>query len=386
MAITKNITDIISIQNSCKDIVQELYTYESRANDVIRNNYKNAKIDDAIRFDIIEYDNYDDELTLSSDTEDYYKTRLGQQDETNISFISDKLEKLKTLLKTYNLRKRNNENTEKNIKQIYKLLNQIPSLLRYNLQAIASNSIFAFKNEPNFDIKMINLNISQDEITQLTDASNKVDLFIKEQKVFFKSINNKKINSAILKLQKNSFNLESAFRKLFEDIKNFINQSIKDGEFIKKLKKLQELKIDGELYDKTNIEELVNIKPSVNSSVKEKKLLRDDRLFDFIENIQDIISLRKLNIINTKEDAIIDYDIDKKTTLKRIIYNYPKLNKEFLAQDNDLITFLQSRNIEKIRLLGVFVRMIKNFASNYNMENDNFIQVENRIYKVVLAK
>jgi len=154
MTITKNITDIISIQNSCKDIVQELYTYESRANDVIRNNYKNAKIDDAIRFDIIEYDNYDDELALSSDTEDYYKTRLGQQDETNISFISDKLEKLKTLLQTYNIRKRNNENTDKNIKQIYKLLNQIPSLLRYNLQAISSNSIFAFKNEPNFDIKI----------------------------------------------------------------------------------------------------------------------------------------------------------------------------------------------------------------------------------------
>jgi hypothetical protein len=386
MTITKNITDIISIQNSCKDIVQELYTYESRANNVIRNNYKNAKIDDAIRFDIIEYDNYDDELALSSDTEDYYKTRLGQQDETNISFISDKLEKLKTLLQTYNIRKRNNENTDKNIKQIYKLLNQIPSLLRYNLQAISSNSIFAFKNEPNFDIKMINLNICQDEITQLTDASNKVDIFIKEEKVFLKSINNKKINSAILKLQKNSFSLESAFRKLFEDIKNFINQSIKDGEFIKKLKKLQELKIDGELYDKTNIEELVNIKPSISSSVKEKKLLRDDRLFDFMENIQDIISSRKLNIINTKEDAVIDYDIDKKITLKRIIYNYPKLNKEFLSQDNDLITFLQSRSIEKIRLLGVFVRMIKNFASNYNMENNDFIQVENRIYKIVLAK
>jgi len=386
MTITKNIADIISIQNSCKYIMQELYIYESRANNVIRNNYKNAKINEAIRFDIIEYDNYDDELTLSSDTEDYYKARLGQQDETNIGFISGKLEKLKTLLQTYNIRKRNNENIDKNIKQIYKLLNQIPSLLRYNLQAISSNSIFAFKNEPNFDIKMINLNICQDEITQLTDASSKVDLFIKEQKVFFKSINNKKINSAILKLQKNSFNLESAFRRLFEDIKNFINQSIKDGEFIKKLKKLQELKIDGELYDKTNIEELVNIKPSVSLSVREKKLLRDDRLFDFIENIQDIISSRKLNIINTKKDAIIEYDIDKKNNLKKIIYNYPKLNKEFLAQDKDLITFLQSRNIEKIRLLGVFVRMIKNFASNYNMKIDNFIQIENRIYKIILAK
>jgi hypothetical protein len=192
MTTTKNITDIIAIQNSCKDIIQELYTYESRPNNIVRANYTNSKIDEAIRFDIIEYDNYDDELLLSSDTEDYYKTRLGQQDETNISFIGDKLEKLKTLLQTYNIRIKNNENCDKNIKQIYKLLNQIPSLLRYNVQVVSSNSVFAFKNEPNFDIKMIKLNVCQDEIIQLANTSDKIDFFIKEQKLFFKSIDNYK--------------------------------------------------------------------------------------------------------------------------------------------------------------------------------------------------
>ncbi len=386
MTITKNITDIISVQNSCKEIIQELYTYESRSSDTIRTNYKNAKIDDAIRFDIIEYDTYDDELTLSSDTEDYYKTRLGQQDETNISFIGDKLEKLKTLLQTYNIRRKGHENTDKNVKQIYKLINQIPSLLRYNMQAISANSVFAYKNEPNFDIKMINLNICQNEITQLNDASNKIDLFIKEQKVFFKSMDSKKINSAILKLQKNSFNLESSFRNLYEDIKDFINQSIKDVEFIKKLKKLQSLKTDGELYSGTNIEELAQLKPSISKSIKEKKILRDDRILDFVDDIQNIIQSRKLKIVNIKEDAIIEYDINKITTIKKVIYNYPKLNKKFLSQDLDLITFLKSQTIDKSRLLGVFVRMLKNFSLQYKMESDEFIDIEKRMYKIVLAK
>jgi len=386
MTITTNVTDIIAIQNSCKDIIQELYTYESRPNNIIRLNYKNSKIDEAIRFDIIEYDNYDDELLLSSDTEDYYKTRLGQQDETNISFIGDKLEKLKTLLQTYNIRIKNNENSDKNIKQIYKLLNQIPSLLRYNIQVISSNSVFAFKNEPNFDIKMIKLNVCQDEITQLSDTSSKIDFFIKEQKLFFKSIDNNKINSVILKLQRNSLILESAFRKIHEDIKNFINQSIKDGEFIKKLKKLQELKSDGNLYINTNIEELVKIKPHIGQTIKEKKILRDDRVFDFIDDIQTIIKFRKIKIIDIKKDKSIDYDINKKEPLKKVLYNYPKLNCDFLLQDKDLITFLKLQNIEKARLLGTFVRMIKNFSSKYNMENDSFIQIENRIYKKVLAK
>jgi len=386
MNIYRNISDIITVQNSCKDIIQELYTYDSRPYDDIEQTHKSTKLNEAILYEIIEYDDYDNELSLSVDTEDYYKNRLGQQDETNISFISTKLDKLRTLLKTYNIRTKNNENLEKNTKQIYKLLNQIPSLLRYNLKTISSNSVFAFKNEPNFDIKMINLKTCQNEISKLTKASNEVDNYIKSQRSFFKSIKNKKINSVILKLKRNSLDLESSFRILYEDIKNFINQSIKDGEFIKKLKKLQELKNDGYLFKNTNIEELLNKKVNISLSIKEKKILRDDRVYDVIDEIQNIIKYRNLTIENTKEDVEIKYDINNSTTTTRIIYNYPKLNKEFLLQKKDLINFLKSKNIEKIRLLGVFVRMIKNFSSQYNMLDIDYIKIENRIYKKVLVK
>jgi hypothetical protein len=146
------------------------------------------------------------------------------------------------------------------------------------------------------------------------------------------------------------------------------------------------LKNDGTLYIDTNIEECVKTKPHINQTIKEKRILRDDRVIDFIDEIQTIIKTRKIKIIDTKKDKEIDYDIDKKRVLKRILYNYLKLNHDFLLQDKDLITFLKLQNIEKAKLLGVFVRMIKNFSSKYNMDNDDFIKIENRIYKKVLAK
>ena len=78
MLINKNVSDVIGIQNACKDLIQELYAYESRPNDVIRDSHKTSKLDEAIRFDIIEYDAFTDELSLSADTMSIMKLGLDK--------------------------------------------------------------------------------------------------------------------------------------------------------------------------------------------------------------------------------------------------------------------------------------------------------------------
>ncbi len=386
MTITKNIIDIITIQNSCKEIIQELYTYDSRSNETIRTNYKKAKIDDAIALDILEYDNYDDELTLSSDTKNYYRARLGQDDETNIGLVGDKLIKLKRVLQTYNIRTKNNEDVEKDLKTIYQILVQIAPLLNHNLQAISSNSLFAFKNEPNFDIKILNLNISKDEIAQLIEASKDVDDFLQTQHHFFKSMNDRKITSAILKLKHNSVKLESSFRTLFREIKNFINQTIKDGKFIQKIKKLKELKDDNTLFQKTSIEEHIKEITPLPKSVKEKRLHPDDKIHDYSEMMQKIIAKREIELKNIKISKEIDYDIQTTVSVEKNLYDYPSFHKRFLAQEKDLISFLKMNDIEDERLLGVFVRMLKNYSAHYIIENNRFITIDNRIYAEVLSE
>jgi len=251
VAINKNISDIISIQYSCRDIIQELYTYESRPSDDLRHSYKSSKLDEAIHFNIIEYDEFTEELSLSSDTLEYYEVRLGQNSQTNIGLVGDKLAKLNEELSFYNQRVKSSEAADREIKSIYKLLTQIPSLLKHNLRAIASNSIFAFKSESNFEIKMQKLKISKDEISKLIEATYPCDKFLEQQYHFLKSMDHYKINSAMLRFKRESIELEKSFIKLFDDIKNFINQSIKDGEFIKKLQKLKELKDEKKLLNST---------------------------------------------------------------------------------------------------------------------------------------
>ena len=62
------------------------------------------------------------------------------------------------------------------------------------------------------------------------------------------------------------------------------------------------------------------------------------------------------------------------------MYNYPLLHKTFLAQDEvDLISFLHTQNIENRRILGVFVRMIKNYSKHYDIQ-ENSIMIENCNY------
>lgn len=378
MQTNKNIIDIINIQNSCKHVIQELYTYESRPNDTIRATSKYAKIDEALRLDILEYDSFDDELSLSSDTEEYYKTRLGQNSDTYIGLIGDKIAKLKVQFHNYNVRVKNLESGSREIKAIYKILNQIPSILKYNLHAISSNSIFAFKNEVNFDIKMSKLSLCQNEINELIEASLSIDSLLDEHYNFFKSMQSQKINATVLKLRHNSASIESSFRKLYEDIKNFINQSIKDGEFIKKLQFLKQLKDENSLYKKTNISELITEKKLITSNIKERRIHPDDRAFDYMQTISKIINAREIELEDSKKEEPLKYDLEQKTELEKRVYNYHILNKKFLAQEQDLISFLLTCKIEKKRILGVFIRLLKNYSHKYFIQENSFIKVENR--------
>jgi len=383
VTLNKNIIDIIKVQNSCGGVIQELYNYETRPNDAMRESYKGAKIDDAICLEIIEYDSFDDELTLSPDTQQYYQTRLGQNNETTIDSIDTKLLKLKTELSYYNKRVTAKESTDKEIRNLSKILNQIPTLLRYNLYAISSNSIFAFKNEPNFEIKMDKLDVSKKEIKQLVEASISVDKFLKENQNFFKSMNNHRVNSIILKINKNTLELEYSFRMLYEDIKRFINKSIKDGEFIKKLQKLRELKTQNLLFSKTDIEEKLAKRNHIVEPIRDKKLYPLDKMFEYIDTIQEIIQKRKIDIQDTKEETELSYNMDEVIKIEKTLYNYPKLHEQFLSQDDDLATFLQTNSIDKSKLLGVFIRLLKNYFLKYKIDYEDFVEIDKRKYVIV---
>jgi hypothetical protein len=387
---TKNIKEIISIQNYCKDIIQELYTYESRPYDLLSKNIINiTKLEEAIRLEIIEYDSFDDELSLSVDTEEYYRARLGQNSETNIGEVGDKLHKLENLLKDYSVRQRAKENATKEIKSIYKLLNKIPSIFKHNLQALSSTTVFTFKNEPNFEIKMNNLKRCKEEISQLSDALKEVDRVMDEQWSFFRGMDDRKINFAINKIKRNSADFERSFAQLHDDILHFINQSIQDGAFIKRLKKLKQLKSDHTLIKNTNIEDLVAKRETIFPKIKENKILPEDKMYAYVEQIQEILKARKNVIVNTKEATAIDYDIHENIKVSKKLYNYPKIHREFLNQERDLISFLLNYplKIEEEKLMGVFVRLIKNYADEYKIEDevDDFIQIEDRLFLKVYS-
>jgi hypothetical protein len=382
MSITKDIKEIISIQNYCKDIIQELYKYPRPYDTYLDKNQK--KIKKAIELGILEYDSFDDELSLSIDTEGYYRNLLGESEDTNIGIIGEKIKKIDTLLKSYTMRVKANEGKTKEVESIYKLLSQIPYIFRANLKILTSNSIFAFKNEPNFDIKMANLKSCREEIGELSLALNHVDRFLQEENNFFNYIDNKKIRFAIRRIKENSIKLDRSFATLHGEIINFINQTIKDGDFIKKIRKLKKIKDNNSLDLDTNIKELVNRELLIINRIKEKKNLPDDRVHDYIDTIEDILKSRDSKISNQKEMKTIEYDITKSDTTLKVLYDYPKINSSFLAQELDLISFLKKSDIQELKLLGVFVRLLKNYSSFYDF--DGYIRVEDREFLKIYSK
>ena len=227
---------------------------------------------------------------------------------------------------------------------------------------------------------MQKLKISKDEIAKLIEATYACDKFLEQQHHFFKAMDNYKINSAILRFKSESIYLEKAFIKLFDDIKNFINQSIKDGELIKKLQKIKKLKDDKKLLNSTNIEEVSQKQKVISKSTRVKKLHPDDQILDYISTLRKIINAREIALQDSRVDSDLKYDINEVGRVERKLYNYQKLNREFLLQDEDLMSFLVSKEIDKSRLLGVFIRMLKNYSGKYEVGSGKFVKCDNREY------
>jgi len=221
-------------------------------------------------------------------------------------------------------------------------------------------------------------------------ALKEVDRVMSEQWNFFRSMDDRKISFAIHKIKRNSADLERSFAQLHDDILHFINQSIQDGKFIKHIKALKSLIYENRLKEKTNIEELLTTKQLIGGAVKEKKILPDDKMYAYVEQLQEILKSRKKAIVNTQETTAIEYDIQEEVKVSKILYNYSKIHKEFLEQELDLISFLLQypMKIEEEKLMGVFIRLLKNYASEYIVDNngmEEFIEVEDRLFLKVYS-
>ena len=118
----------------------------------------------------------------------------------------------------------------------------------------------------------------------------------------------------------------------------------------------------------------------ISKSVKVKKLHPDDQIYNYLGTLRKIISLREIALQDSRVDSDLKYDINEVSKVERKLYNYQKLNEAFLSQDEDLMTFLVNKNIDKNRLLGVFIRMLKNYSSKYAVESDKFVKYDNREY------
>ena len=192
-------------------------------------------------------------------------------------------------------------------------------------------------------------------------------------------MDNYKINTAILRFKRESIELEKSFIKLFDDIKNFINQSIKDGKLIVKLQKLKSLKDDNKLLNSTNIEEISEKQKIISKSAKVKRLHPDDQILNYLGTLRKIISSREIELQDNRDDSDLKYDINEVSKIaEKKLYNYQKLNESFLSQDEELVTFLVNKNIDDSRLLGVFIRMLKNYSQEYEVTSNKFVKYNNR--------
>ena len=390
---TKDILGIFSLLNSCSGLIQNIYDYDELdydGNELEFNGKKLTKqINDLKNIGVLDYDEENFSLSLSLQSEDYLNFLLGEAEDTNISVIEQKIHVLKNTIKEYKIRVRADESTAKEEKKIFKLLNHIPSILRLNIKTISSTSVFAYKNESNYEIKMIKLKQCRKDIEALLSAIDEVDKYLKNNKYeFFHKVNNDKIKFAQKRISLNNIKLREAVISLRKDNIKFLNQTIQDGEFFKKLSKLYTMKKENELEKKSDFLEKINNFNFKSKSFSIKSITPDDIGYDIADELRANLEQRKLESIIAEKKTYEKIDSNSLSKVKKLSsIDYKVVYNDFRAQEKDLITYLfDCENIPEEKCEGIMHRIIIKWFKMLEIQQKQRVEINEILYPKIYPR
>jgi glutamyl/glutaminyl-tRNA synthetase len=132
----------------------------------------------------------------------------------------------------------------------------------------------------------------------------------------------------------------------------------KEAKKIEKLNHLYKLKINGELFEKSNIESvLIRLKTIAESINIKSQYLNNDELITAIVSLAKEKNITVIDEIKKEEKRPPAIKVNQgKVVEQRMILSTKKVYNSFMKQDRDLASFLIQKEIDKKQFLSIFIR------------------------------
>lgn len=335
-------------------------------------------IEKLIDFNVFDYDEYSYSLLLSDD----YNAHLRTYTDVNIKDIEDKQKIIKKLIRDINIKKSDNNDYSSEIKRINSSFRNIKKIIYKAIESLNEKEM-KFKAEVNFEVKKANLYDCKADLTALSEAVTNTDKFLIEYKSYFiDELANESISFHINQLAHHIHDVRENISKTLNELSKYLIHIEKEAKKIEKLNHLYKLKVNGELFEKSNIESvfirLKNIAEPINIK---SQYMNDNELIEAIVNLakEKNISLpHEIKIEETRPEAVkLEQN---KVAKEKMILGTKKVYNNFIKQDMDLASFLKQKDLDKKQFLSIFIRLTLQYNKFLSISKD--ISIEHKGIKV----
>lgn len=349
--------------------------------------------------EIIDYDEFSGIISLEYQTENYFKfltNTLNSLNDVGIDEIEQKINSIKSNLRDIGIRNEDSKKqgngeisdftTLKESKDIQKTLRAFPSIIKKNFIVISEVGLYYYKTEQNIEVKIKRLEECKIQLNELSKALDKIQNFLnKEDSILSKILTNKRLLDF---LRQNIIDNRKTFIFTREEITTYLNKTLEDGEFLKKLSKLSLILRENQILHKTNIVDVVTSSKNVTSKYKYQKKI-DFTLTNYAEELEKRIKAKKLNIeVVSEVEKIPSSPINKnKNDIEKEIVNVEKLYKEYSKNyEANLIDFLYGKGLSVKKINYLFVVIVNKWFRHLTINKNKVIQKDNYMYPVVMNK
>ena len=357
-----NPKEFIKAQNDAKEAIIDAHfkgSIEYMDNIPYYNSTNNKDLSLAIEklidFNVFDYDEYSYSLLLSDD----YNAHLQTYTDVNIKDIEDKQKIIKKLIRDINIKKKDNNDYSSEIKRINSSFRNIKKIIYRAIESLNEKEM-KFKAEVNFEVKKANLYDCKADLTALSEAVTNTDKFLIEYKSYFvDELSNESISFHINLLAHHIHDVRENISKTLNELSKYLMHIEKEAKKIEKLNHLYKLKVNGELFEKSNIESvLIRLKSIAEPISVKPQYMNDLELIDAIVNLAKEKNVSVNQEIKKEEIRPESIKLDQnKVPQQKMILGTKKVYSSFIKQDMDLATFLKQKDLDKKQFLSIFIRL-----------------------------
>lgn len=331
-------------------------------------------------------------LELDDQFLQFFEQILEVNEEINTSYINDNIKQIKNEYMLYYLQANNDNDRYKYLKLVKYALRKIGRITVRNILDLNRNTDNTFKTEPNYKIKLSNLEnhkLKLIAIQQLIEQTEK--LLNEDELTFFKTATDEELK--FIKTQLN-LDLNTSRQNLIEtraQIIEYINQIKHQSKFIEKLRQLKYLRDQYEIKPKSNIQEVLsNIhliafekKPSYALKLSLDDLQKDE-VYQLIKKVSKKYKTRIKPLLQIAENLSID-DLESETE-KEIHINLREVKKHFATSGKHLFDYILEyefpRKVSFEEKVTIYCQLISIFEDEFEVSG-NFNRYNEIEYAIV---